>query len=774
MDIEFEGKKGTGRLLIISYDIIGKQMAGPGIRFYEFAKILSNYIDVTLAAPTRIDINTEGFRAVTYNTGNFKTLKRYTEISDIILIQGHILHYFPFLKNYKGRVIVDLYNPFNLESLEMFRNNNMAERMRIDKNNIDLLKFQLGIGDFFICASEKQRDYWLGMLNAMGRINPFNYDWDDTLKKLIDIVPFGIPSTPPQHTGEGIRKFMPAIREDDLIVLWGGGVWNWLDPITVIKAIWEITRNRKDIKLVFSGIKHPDPKLPEMKKCIDAINLSKELDLYDKFVFFNEWTPYEIRQNFLLESNAGLSIHLEKIETEFAYRTRVMDYIWAKLPIITTEGDSIAKMVKDENIGEVVKYGSTHQLARVIESMLVNKSLKDIYRKNLEKITPRFYWENVTKPLINYCLEADYASDKKKIVELIDVQNSKISNIIKSNFSGATNILVLTSNLYQDKDILKSEEIGKVFYLEVDSDPDNLKADLGALDKVGVLKSKILSRTRFDGVIINNTFKRINPKFFYDLLNVVGMKLKTDGILFFSVPENRGLLKSFAGEKNVNRTGERMDEFTIEFMFKNTGYEIVSKGTWDKIEFIDKEKEPEGKTSNYQFQDLYGKNELLGLYEIKLSRKDFKELTLLKGLNILESEEFVKDKSLKGKIRKYMYLLTSLYFENLRKSYNSSMQAINNNIQLQINRELNELNFKNRERMIFIYYNIFKTLERQISNLSIDTGSIRGILKGMGGRCDDENNVLDERLEVLLGDLDNLDRIMGLTLSNKYYIAKKL
>ena len=33
-----------------------------------------------------------------------------------------------------------------------------------------------------------------------------------------------------------------------------------------------------------------------------------------------------------------------------------MDYIWARLPIITTEGDSIAKLVKEENIGEVIKY----------------------------------------------------------------------------------------------------------------------------------------------------------------------------------------------------------------------------------------------------------------------------------------------------------------------------------------------------------------------------------------------------------------------------------
>jgi glycosyltransferase involved in cell wall biosynthesis len=763
--VEKVEKKGNSKILIISYDVIGKQMAGPGIRFYEFAKILSNYIDVTLAAPNRVDIDTEGFKTLHYDIDNYRNLKKHTETCDIILIQGHILYYFPFLKNFKGKIIVDLYNPFNLESLEMYRSNNMADRLRIDKINMDLLKFQLAIGDFFICASEKQRNYWLGMLNAIGRVNPYSYDSDNTLKKLIDVVPFGIPSTPPQHTGEAIRKVMPGIKEEDLIALWGGGIWNWLDPITVIKAIWEITRNRKDIKLVFSGIKHPDPKLPEMKKCIDAINLSKELELYDRFVFFNEWAPYEMRQNFLLESNVGLSIHQEKIETEFSFRTRVMDYIWAKLPIITTEGDSIAKMVKDENIGEVVKYENTHQLARVIESMLVNKSLKDIYMKNLEKITPRFYWENVTKPLVEYCIRADYAYDKKKIIELIDLQNSKIANVIKSNFSGATNILVISPNLYEDKRLLKDSELGKIFYIEIASDIENPQTESGVLDKLGVLKSKILNRTRFDGVIINNAFEKISPKFFYDLLNVISLKLKIDGVLFFSIPEPRGLLKAFSNEDNAGeRAGSRIDEFTIEYIFKNTGYEVINKGVWDKIE----------NEAASQSDELYNKNELLELFEIKLSRKDFKELALLKGLNILESEELLKDKSIKGKIRKYLYLLTSYYFENLRKSYNTSMQAINNNIQLQINREINELNFKNRERMVFIYHNIFKTLENQVVNLGVDIQGMRRMLESIGKKTGRGMTELDERLEVLMRDLENIDRIMGLRLSNRYYIAKKV
>ncbi len=293
MAIEIKKKKAPIKITIISYDVIGKNMAGPGIRFYEFARILANFIDVTLLAPNKIDIEVEDVRTRRYNPKNYDSLKKYLENTDMILIQGHILYYFPYLRNFKGKIIVDLYNPFNLEGLEMFKSFNMTERLRIDKNNMNILKTQLGIGDFFICASEKQRDYWLGMLNAVGRVNPFSYDRDNTLRSLIDIVPFGIPSKPPVSTGISVSDIIRGIKEDDKILLWGGGIWNWLDPINTIKALWEVTRNRKDIKLIFMGTKHPDPKLPEMKKCIEAIKLSKELDLYDKNVFFNEWTPYD-------------------------------------------------------------------------------------------------------------------------------------------------------------------------------------------------------------------------------------------------------------------------------------------------------------------------------------------------------------------------------------------------------------------------------------------------------------------------------------------------
>ena len=203
----------------------------------------------------------------------------------------------------------------------------------------------------------------------------------------------------------------------------------------------------------------------------------------------------------------------------------------------------------------------------------------------------------MSKPLVEYCLEAGYALTRK-IIKMIDFQNSKVTKCYK-HLSGATNILVLTSNIFRDREMLKEQELGKLFYVEVADNTADENMEPVVFDKVGFLKSKILSRTRFDGAIINNTFSKLSPRFFYDLVNVVGMKLKSDGILFFSLPEERGLLKLFSGEDIRGRSGDRIDEFTIEFILKNTGYEIISKGIWDRIEKVKECRYAAGAASPY-------------------------------------------------------------------------------------------------------------------------------------------------------------------------------
>ena len=43
--------------------------------------------------------------------------------------------------------------------------------------------------------------------------------------------------------------------------------------------------------------------------------------------------------NFLLEADIGVSTHVDHVETAFSFRTRILDYLWAVPPVVTTTGD---------------------------------------------------------------------------------------------------------------------------------------------------------------------------------------------------------------------------------------------------------------------------------------------------------------------------------------------------------------------------------------------------------------------------------------------------
>ena len=64
-----------------------------------------------------------------------------------------------------------------------------------------VLNEQLRRGDFFLCASDKQRDFWLGQLAATSAASTRRYDADESLRGLLDVVPFGVPDEPPERTG---------------------------------------------------------------------------------------------------------------------------------------------------------------------------------------------------------------------------------------------------------------------------------------------------------------------------------------------------------------------------------------------------------------------------------------------------------------------------------------------------------------------------------------------------------------------------------------------
>ena len=418
---EVMGRK--NRVLIISNDTVAKKMAGPGIRCFEFANALSQKHDVILATPNTTDLEVDGFEIKTYNARILKTLSRW---SDVIICQGFVLHHFPFLKRVHKPLVVDVYDPFTLELLELFKFRDYKDRIKIHQDNLRVLNDQLLAGDFFICASEKQRDFWIGMLSSLNRINPCTYDRDKTLRNLIDVVPFGVPALAPDHSKQSLKGRFKTISENDKVILWGGGIYNWFDPITLIKAMKKVTAQRDDVKLFFMGLDHPNPDVPEMKMSVDAVNLSKNLDLYDKHIFFNYgWVSYEERQNYLLEADIGISTHLEHIETDFSFRTRLLDYIWAGLPIVTTQGDSMSELVEQNILGKTVPPEDVERLSTALMELIEDPKLLSKMSENLRQIASRFSWDKVTEPLDRFCDDPKIAPDKEESVSLVLVDQEK-------------------------------------------------------------------------------------------------------------------------------------------------------------------------------------------------------------------------------------------------------------------------------------------------------------------------------------------------------------
>src|SRR5262249_35059809 len=129
----------------------------------------------------------------------------------------------------------------------------LLRRLMVDLS-VDRLNDALRTGDHFICSSEKQRDLWLGAMYARRVIYPRTYDRDPSFRSVIDVVPFGLPEDPPQATDPlAIRRSFPALEAGDEIVLWNGGIWNWLDAPGAVRAIALLCERRPRVRLVFMG-----------------------------------------------------------------------------------------------------------------------------------------------------------------------------------------------------------------------------------------------------------------------------------------------------------------------------------------------------------------------------------------------------------------------------------------------------------------------------------------------------------------------------------------
>ena len=394
------------RLLIVCPDQTGPRMAGTAIRSVEIARALAGEIAVTLAVPDGSEPVAGDMTQV--RVPSQSPLAPLVEAADVVMVAGRA----ELMTAVRKPLIVDLYDPFILSDLDFYGDKFVRAGGR-PLLALRWLQHHLAYGDLFLCASAVQRSFWLGMLAAAGRVNRANYAGDHGFDDLLAVLPFGIAEAPAVHTRAAAKGVIPGIDAADKLVLWAGGLWNWFDPLALVRAMERLRARRPDVKALFLGVRHPNPAIGAMEMAERARTLARELGLEGRTVFFVDWVPYEERQNYLLEADVGVSLHQAGVEAQFAYRTRVLDYLWAGLPMLLSRGDDLATLVERHRLGTLVPEGDVDAVATTLLALL--DAAPDPERAaRFAAIRAELAWSKVVEPVRRFCVAPRIAADKRE------------------------------------------------------------------------------------------------------------------------------------------------------------------------------------------------------------------------------------------------------------------------------------------------------------------------------------------------------------------------
>lgn len=368
------------RVLLICPEPLGHgQPAGIGIRFTEMARVLlADGHRVTVVSPDAGAVAGCESAALTP-----QALALHTSTSDVAVVQGHASNAL-FAHGRQLPTVVDLYDPFIIENLHYY-----ADRGgEVFTHDHKTLLQSVARGDFFLCASEAQRMFYAGLLLAAGRLNPVAFETSPRLDQLLAIAPFGV---------QPARERAAAAGHAILF----GGIYDWYDPLLAIDAV--ILARESIPKLTLTFTRHPNPQLTPQGRTAEAMAHARKKGA-GEFIHFEPWVEYEKRGEFLDRFSLALLTFPQSIETDLSMRTRVYDYLWGGVPIVTSSAPGTDALLAHYNAGSVIAIDSPEAFATEIVAILRDSQRHQKMVAGARSFVADHQWPRALEPLREFCL----------------------------------------------------------------------------------------------------------------------------------------------------------------------------------------------------------------------------------------------------------------------------------------------------------------------------------------------------------------------------------
>jgi len=378
---------------VLAPEPVRPRMAGMGIRALELARALASEFPVRLLVPNDPAEAREvagGLEVVRAANASLAAAARGVRAA---IVSGHAANWW-FHQVPGVPVACDLYDPYPVENLHYASLLGEATA-RHDRESLALA---LARADFFLCASPEQRLFYAGALFGAGRIGGENFPNDPSLAGLLAVVPFGVPETPAR--GDRARGRSALGVPDSGPLVFFGGIYDWYDPEPLLAAWPALARDNAEARLLF--FENPNPESTPQQAFDRARRRARQIDPEGRSILFSAWQPYAARADLYAAADVAVSIASPGLETELAYRTRVLDAAWGGLPSVAVGGGVLARELA--GAGGAVECGpDPEDLARAVGGLLRDEPARRRAAEAARAFAARRTWSAVTAPLREWC-----------------------------------------------------------------------------------------------------------------------------------------------------------------------------------------------------------------------------------------------------------------------------------------------------------------------------------------------------------------------------------
>jgi hypothetical protein len=151
-------------------------------------------------------------------------------------------------------------------------------------------------------------------------------------------------------------------------------------------------------------IRNPNPDATPQRLLREVERRCRARGWWEERVRLIDWVPAERRWDLLRDVDALVAPHRPSLETRLSMRTRFLEALAAGCPVVTSDGGSVSRLLREHRAGWVVPPSDAAAVADALEQVLTETAEDRAEReRGAAELADRFSWDRVLAPLVAFC-----------------------------------------------------------------------------------------------------------------------------------------------------------------------------------------------------------------------------------------------------------------------------------------------------------------------------------------------------------------------------------